>query len=90
MNATENLYIQIHHHQGLLINEQSPGKENPFFRIIIPPASLNTHAPNPHTAIQTLTTYTARQYAPQHATGSRQQQVCHSNQKCQLTKLYKL
>ena len=51
MNATENLYIQIHHPLGLLINE-----ENPLFRIISPPTSLNTHAPNPHTAIQTLTT----------------------------------
>jgi hypothetical protein len=31
MNATENLYIQIYHYQGLLITEQSPGEENPLF-----------------------------------------------------------
>jgi hypothetical protein len=56
MNAIEILYIQIQHHQGLLINEQNPREENSLFRIIIPPTSLNTHAPKPHTAIQTLTT----------------------------------
>jgi hypothetical protein len=46
MNATENFYIQIHHQQSLLINEQNPGEETPLFRIIIQTASLNTHAPN--------------------------------------------
>ena len=36
MNATENFYIQIYHEQGLLINEQIPGEENPLFKFITP------------------------------------------------------
>jgi hypothetical protein len=36
MNTLENFYMQKHQQEGTLIQEQSPGEENPLFRIIIP------------------------------------------------------
>jgi hypothetical protein len=51
MNITENLYIQLHHRQHILISEQNIAEGNPLFKFInpTPPTPTISQAPDPDT-----------------------------------------